>query len=110
MAVILSRPLPRVGLAKSVWGFTRFTRTTASAASASFAVRTRKPRGGRATSSVSTFETISAPTASAVTPRVASISIWPEAVPPPWLPMAGMTKGCAPAARRVATTARTTSA
>ena len=110
MALIFRRPLPKVGLAKSVWGFTRLTRTTASAPSASLAVSTRKPRGERATSSVSTFETICAPTVAAVMPRVSSTSIWPGPVPPPWLPMAGITKGCAPAARSVATTARTTSA
>ena len=50
---------------------------------------------------------ISAPTLSGVTPRLASISIWPGAVAPPWLPMAGKTKGSAPAARTSSTTART---
>ncbi len=110
MALIFWRPLPKVGLAKSVWGFTRLTRTTASASSASRAVSTRKPWSVFASSAVSTFDTMRAPTVASVMPRVSSTSTWPGAVPPPWLPIAGITKGRAPADRSAATTAATTSA
>ena len=35
-------------------------------------------------------------TVCSVTPYEASTSIWPSAVAPPWLPMAGTMNGCAP--------------
>ena len=40
------------------------------------------------------------PTVSSVMPRLASSAVCPSAVPPPWLPMAGMMNGRAPRSRR----------
>src|SRR4029077_19263690 len=40
-------------------------------------------------------ERISAPVTSSVIPKVCNSSRWPSAVPPPWLPMAGIRNGIA---------------
>ena len=48
---------------------------------------------------VSIDERISAPVYSSVTPYDSMISRWPSAVPPPWLPIAGMMTGIAPSPR-----------
>jgi hypothetical protein len=44
---------------------------------------------------VSMDERISAPVTSSVIPNVCNSSRWPSAVPPPWLPMAGIRNGIA---------------
>src|SRR5215208_2803373 len=51
---------------------------------------------------------IGAPTDSSVTPRLRRISTCPSAVAPPWLPIAGMTKGEAPASFKIRTSERKT--
>ena len=49
-------------------------------------------------------------TEASVMPLLASTSICPAAVAPPWLPMPGTTKGCPPASRTAAATSRTATA
>jgi len=49
--------------------------------------------GVRPTSVTDMLDRISQPTVASVTPSSASISVCPVAVAPPWLPIAGKTKG-----------------
>ena len=94
---------------KSVWAFTRLIAMIPSAAAA-FASRCAiGPSGTRPSSTVSMVASIGMPTASSVTPRLASISSWPSAVAPPCDPMAGTTNGSAPSSRSHAPASRTTS-
>ena len=72
--------------------------------------RPRTGRGGPGTrwqeppiSTVSMLDRMGAPTVSSVMPMPTSMSRWPSAVAPPWLPMAGKRKG-SPPARRISET------
>ena len=70
-------------------------------------MRTDMPLSRRPTSTVSMLERIGQPALLSVTPSPASSAFWPSAVAPPWLPMAGTTKGSAPQARTRAAMAAT---
>jgi|GEM_PF-5037263 len=73
----------------------RFTRITPSAPCAFLSMCTVAPIGVLPITTVSMEERIGAPIASSVMPYSAMSSIWPSAVAPPWLPMAGTMKGFA---------------
>ena len=109
MTIILQSPLSTLPV-KPVWGLTRFRTTIPSDSLALRSRYTGKPVDVVPTRITSMEERMGARTVSSVMPLLASTSIWPAAVAPPWLPMPGITNGSAPASRTAAATSRTAAA
>lgn len=106
MASIFTSPLS-LAARKALCGLTRLKTMIPSASCARRSMRTDMPLSRRPTSTVSMLERIGQPALLSVTPSPASSAFWPSAVAPPWLPMAGTTKGSAPQARTRAAMAAT---
>src|SRR5215218_4396116 len=107
MADIFRRPLS-ISERKSVCCLLLPTTTTPSASEAMRSMKTGTPLSVSPISTTSIEDLIGAPTDSSVTPRLRRISTCPSAVAPPWLPIAGMTKGEAPASFKIRTSERKT--
>ena len=98
ITIIFMSPLSQ-GPRKATCGLIRLTTTIPSASAANRSRCTGNPLAETPISTVSMLARMGAPTVSSVMPMPASMSRWPSAVAPPWLPMAGNRKGSPPALR-----------